>query len=88
MLLKEMLRHEVMAKILLYSDCEQTTLGMACDAISSCKACKIRFDRSNYNVMNKYVSNKDNLKILMKFLEDRSENIQFKAFHVFNVQSF
>ncbi|KAG0146293.1 hypothetical protein CROQUDRAFT_657617 [Cronartium quercuum f. sp. fusiforme G11] len=136
MVLKEMLRHEVLAKSLLYSDrfydfpqyIEQTTFGIACDAMSSFKECltrhksmvslflednyeqfftmysgliqssnyvtkrqsikllgEILLDRSNYNVMNKYISNEDNLKIMMNLLKDKSKNIQFEAFHVFKV---
>ncbi|KAH9822225.1 Mo25-like protein [Melampsora americana] len=136
MILKEMLRHEVLAKSLLYSDrfydfpqyIEQTTFGIACDAMSSFKECltrhkpmvsdfleanydqffgmyssliqstnyvtkrqsikllgEILLDRSNYNVMNKYISNEDNLKIMMNLLRDKSKNIQFEAFHVFKV---
>ncbi|KAI8449835.1 calcium binding protein 39 [Phakopsora pachyrhizi] len=136
MILKEMLRHEVLAKNLLYSDrfydfpgyIEQTTFGIACDAMSSFKECltrhksmvstylednydkffstytnliqssnyvtkrqsikllgEILLDRSNYNVMNRYISNEDNLKIMMNLLKDKSKNIQFEAFHVFKV---
>lgn len=136
MILKEMLRHEVLAKSLLYSDrfydfpqyIEQTTFGIACDAMSSFKECltrhksmvatylednydkfftmytnliqssnyvtkrqsikllgEILLDRSNYHVMNQYISNEDNLKIMMNLLKDKSKNIQFEAFHVFKV---
>jgi len=136
MILKEMLRHEILAKSLLYSDrfydfpqyIEQTTFGIACDAMSSFKECltrhkgmvatyledhydkffamytnliqssnyvtkrqsikllgEILLDRSNYNVMNQYISNEDNLKIMMNLLKDKSKNIQFEAFHVFKV---
>lgn len=46
---------------------------------------EILLDRSNYNVMNKYISNEDNLKIMMNLLKDKSKNIQFEAFHVFKV---
>jgi calcium binding protein 39 len=46
---------------------------------------EILLDRSNYNVMNQYISNEDNLKIMMNLLKDKSKNIQFEAFHVFKV---
>ncbi|KAI9625288.1 hypothetical protein H4Q26_016310 [Puccinia striiformis f. sp. tritici PST-130] len=136
MILKEILRHEILAKSLLYSErfydfpqyIEQTTFGIACDAMSSFKECltrhksmvatylednyekffsmytnliqstnyvtkrqsikllgEILLDRSNYNVMNQYISNEDNLKIMMNLLKDKSKNIQFEAFHVFKV---
>lgn len=35
--------------------------------------------------MSQYISNPDNLKLMMKMLIDRSRNIQFEAFHVFKV---
>ncbi|MBW0464361.1 hypothetical protein O181_004076 [Austropuccinia psidii MF-1] len=136
MILKEILRHEILAKSLLYSDrfydfpqyIEQTTFGIACDAMSNFKECltrhksvvatylennyerffemysglirssnyvtkrqsikllgEILLDRSNYNIMNQYISNEDNLKIMMNLLKDKSKNIQFEAFHVFKV---
>jgi calcium binding protein 39 len=42
-------------------------------------------DRANFNVMTKYISNPDNLKLMMNLLRDKSRNIQFEAFHVFKV---
>ncbi|KAA8523592.1 hypothetical protein F0562_010015 [Nyssa sinensis] len=42
-------------------------------------------DRSNVDVMIRYVSSKDNLRILMNLLRESSKNIQVDAFHVFKV---
>eukprot|EP00834_Sanchytrium_tribonematis_P007340 NODE_650_length_5012_cov_0.476898.p2 type:complete len:268 gc:universal NODE_650_length_5012_cov_0.476898:1524-2327(+) len=46
---------------------------------------EILLDKQNYNVMMKYISNVDNLKLLMNLLRDKSKNIQYEAFHVFKV---
>lgn len=46
---------------------------------------ELLLDRHNYSVMTKYISNPDNLKLMMMMLKDRSKNIQFEAFHVFKV---
>jgi calcium binding protein 39 len=35
--------------------------------------------------MTRYISNADNLKMIMNMLRDKSRNIQFEAFHVFKV---
>ena len=35
--------------------------------------------------MMRYIASKDNLKIIMNMLRDKSPNIQFEAFHVFKV---
>lgn len=45
----------------------------------------ILLDRSNSGVMLRYVSSKDNLKILMDLLREPSKNIQVEAFHVFKI---
>ncbi len=42
-------------------------------------------DRANFNVMTKYISDQQNLKLMMNLLRDKSKNIQFEAFHVFKV---
>ncbi|XP_077211145.1 putative MO25-like protein At5g47540 [Tasmannia lanceolata] len=42
-------------------------------------------DRSNSAVMVRYVSSKDNLRILMNLLRESSKNIQLEAFHVFKL---
>jgi len=34
-------------------------------------------DRHNFVVMTKYISNPDNLKLMMNLLRDKSRNIQF-----------
>lgn len=36
-------------------------------------------------VMKRYISNPDNLKLMMIMLKEKSRNIQFEAFHVFKV---
>ncbi|KAJ3056826.1 mo25 protein [Rhizophlyctis rosea] len=46
---------------------------------------ELLLDRSNFNIMTKYISNADNLKLMMNLLRDKSKNIQFEAFHVFKV---
>jgi calcium binding protein 39 len=46
---------------------------------------EILLDRSNFNVMTRYISNPDNLKLMMNMLREKSKNIQFEAFHVFKV---
>jgi calcium binding protein 39 len=35
--------------------------------------------------MNQYISDAENLKLMMNLLRDKSRNIQFEAFHVFKV---
>ncbi|PIA58121.1 hypothetical protein AQUCO_00500216v1 [Aquilegia coerulea] len=42
-------------------------------------------DRANSGVMMRYVSSKDNLRILMNLLRETSKNIQLEAFHVFKL---
>lgn len=46
---------------------------------------EILLDRSNFNVMMRYISSRENLKIIMLLLSDPSPNIQFEAFHVFKI---
>ncbi|KAG2179080.1 hypothetical protein INT43_001930, partial [Umbelopsis isabellina] len=46
---------------------------------------EILLDRSNFNVMTRYISSAENLKLMMNLLRDKSRNIQFEAFHVFKV---
>ncbi|OLL23619.1 Calcium-binding protein 39 [Neolecta irregularis DAH-3] len=46
---------------------------------------EILLDRANFNIMTRFISSPDNLKLMMNFLRDRSRNIQFEAFHVFKV---
>lgn len=46
---------------------------------------EILLDRTNFNVMTKYISSEENLKMMMNLLRDKSKNIQFEAFHVFKV---
>lgn len=46
---------------------------------------EILHDRRNYEVMLRYVSDVDNLKLLMTQLRDKSEKIQYEAFQVFKI---
>lgn len=46
---------------------------------------ELMVDRSNYAVMMRFVSDENNLKLVMNLLRDRSRNIQYEAFHVFKV---
>lgn len=48
---------------------------------------EILLDRTNFNVMTRYISSEENLKTMMNLLRDKSKNIQFEAFHVFKVRS-
>ncbi|XP_057795028.1 putative MO25-like protein At5g47540 isoform X2 [Salvia miltiorrhiza] len=45
----------------------------------------ILLDRSNSAVMIRYVSSRDNLRILMNLLRESSKSIQIEAFHVFKL---
>ncbi|CAN1337152.1 Putative MO25-like protein At5g47540 [Linum perenne] len=45
----------------------------------------ILLDRSNSAVMTRYVSSRDNLRILMNLLRESSKSIQIEAFHVFKL---
>ena len=136
MILRESVRHEILAKIILDSDCfwdffgfvELSTFDVASDAFATFKDCltkhkslvanfldqrydeffskyivllnstnyvtkrqslkllsELLLDRSNYSVMTKFISNPDNLKLMMNLLREKSRNIQFEAFHVFKV---
>lgn len=46
---------------------------------------ELLLDRHNFTVMKRYISNPDNLKLMMTMLKEKSRNIQFEAFHVFKV---
>ncbi|WFD33305.1 Hym1p [Malassezia cuniculi] len=46
---------------------------------------ELMVDRNNYAVMMRFVSDENNLKLVMNLLRDRSRNIQYEAFHVFKV---
>jgi len=46
---------------------------------------ELLLDRSNFNIMTKYISSSSNLKLMMVLLRDKSRSIQFEAFHVFKV---
>ncbi|KAI8515196.1 PREDICTED: calcium-binding protein 39-like isoform X1 [Branchiostoma belcheri] len=135
-MLRECVRHEALAKIMLYSNqfydffryVEMSTFDLASDAFATFKdlltkhkiLCaefleqnydkvfghyqqlltsenyvtkrqslkllgELLLDRHNFTTMTKYISNADNLKLMMNLLRDKSRNIQFEAFHVFKV---
>eukprot|EP01041_Mallomonas_annulata_P008306 gene8306-17087_t len=46
---------------------------------------ELLLDRSNFNVMMRFISDKHYLKVVMTMLRDKSASIQFEAFHVFKV---
>ncbi|XP_020904274.1 calcium-binding protein 39 [Exaiptasia diaphana] len=135
-MLRECLRHEPLAKIVIQNDkfydffsyVETSTFDIASDAFSTFKDLLTRhkitcaefldknydkffnhykgllhsdnyvtkrqslkllgellLDRHNFTVMTRYISNPENLKLMMNLLRDKSRNIQFEAFHVFKV---
>lgn len=135
-MLRECVRHEPLAKIMLFSEdfykffnfVEVSTFDIASDAFSTFKdlitkhkvLCaefleqnydkffdyyqkllnsenyvtrrqslkllgELLLDRHNFNVMTRYISNPDNLKLMMNMLKEKSRSIQFEAFHVFKV---
>ncbi len=47
---------------------------------------ELLLDRHNFSVMTRYISNPDNLKLMMNLLKAKSRSIQFEAFHVFKVR--
>ncbi|EDO40951.1 predicted protein [Nematostella vectensis] len=136
MMLRECLRYELLAKIILLDDrfynffnyVEMSTFDIASDAFATFKENLTRhkimcaefleknydkffnsygkllhsenyvtrrqslkllgellLDRHNFSVMTRYISNPENLKLMMNLLRDKSRNIQFEAFHVFKV---
>lgn len=46
---------------------------------------ELLLDRHNFTIMTRYISNPENLKMMMNMLREKSRNIQFEAFHVFKV---
>ena len=46
---------------------------------------ELLLDRTHFNIMTRYISDSENLKLMMNLLRDKSKNIQFEAFHVFKV---
>ncbi|XP_045444613.1 calcium-binding protein 39-like isoform X2 [Pipistrellus kuhlii] len=93
-MLRECIRHEPLAKIILFSDqfrdffkyVELSTFDIASDAFASFKLLgELILDRHNFAIMTKYISKPENLKLMMNLLRDKSPNIQFEAFHVFKV---
>ena len=49
---------------------------------------ELLLDRHNFTTMTRYISNPDNLKLMMNMLREKSRNIQFEAFHVFKVRLY
>ena len=47
---------------------------------------ELLLDRANGKVMMKYVSEPNNLMMMMILLKDNSRSIQFEAFHVFKAR--
>ena len=48
---------------------------------------EILLHRANVKAMMRYVSEVDNLKLMMVLLKDQSRSIQFEAFHVFKART-
>lgn len=46
---------------------------------------ELLLDRANFVIMTRYISDKENLKLMMNLLRATSKNIQYEAFHVFKV---
>jgi len=46
---------------------------------------EILTEPENFGVMMKYIADRENLKLMMQMLKDKSQAIQFEAFHVFKV---
>jgi len=46
---------------------------------------ELLLDRANFNIMTRYISDVENLKMMMNLLRDKQRTIQFEAFHVFKV---
>lgn len=46
---------------------------------------ELLLDRANYTTMMKYISSRDNLKLLMLLLRSKKQRIQIEAFHVFKI---
>lgn len=46
---------------------------------------EVLLDRSNYNVMTRYVDSGEHLKICMNLLRDDRKMVQYEGFHVFKI---
>jgi len=46
---------------------------------------ELLLNRSNFNIMMKYINDPNNLKIMMNLLRGNTKAIQFEAFHVFKI---
>ncbi|XP_015752805.1 PREDICTED: calcium-binding protein 39-like [Acropora digitifera] len=98
-MLRECIRYEPLARRVLTANefynffdyVEMSTFDIASDAFTTFKVTnhqllgELLLDRHNFTVMTKYISNPENLKLMMNMLKDKSRNIQFEAFHVFKV---
>jgi len=64
-------------------------IGEECNFVTKKQCIKllaqILSEKNNYRVMLSYVTGAENLKVIMKLLQDRSPNIAFEAFHVFKI---
>lgn len=69
-------RHNFTVSIFLYSQRKK---------IYKTEICKVK-TIFFFKVMTRYISNPDNLKLMMNMLKEKSRNIQFEAFHVFKVK--
>jgi calcium binding protein 39 len=49
---------------------------------------ELLLDRSNYNVMTKYVDSSEHLKLCMNLLKDDRRMINYEGFHVFKVGGY
>ena len=47
---------------------------------------EVLLDPTNAKTMMRYVSDQENLKLMMVLLKDTSKSIQFEAFHVFKAR--
>ncbi|EFA81574.1 Mo25-like family protein [Heterostelium album PN500] len=93
-MLRECIKHENLAKELLYSQNfwvfeRYTVLLNSQNYVTRRQSIKLLgellLDRSNFNIMTKYISSAVNLKLMMNLLRDKSKSIQYEAFHVFKV---
>lgn len=46
---------------------------------------ELLLDKANFKIMTNYISDPENLKLIMILLRDKKKSLQFEAFHVFKV---
>ncbi|GFR71127.1 calcium-binding protein 39-like [Elysia marginata] len=94
MMLREFARNPLLATTIIgderfykfFEYVEVSTFDIASDAFSTFKLLgELLLDRYNFTVMNRYISQPENLKLMMNLLREKSKNIQFEAFHVFKI---